>query len=122
LTEFEVSTMAEQSAGARPNDRENRTSPDSSELDRVQELTWALLDEQIADDEKSWLESALSSSAEARDTYLRCVQIHTDLMAHFSKTTATTAKPAAISPVLGFLHGGVLSLEFQPPAADQATP
>jgi hypothetical protein len=113
--------MADSCSGNSPNDHSAAQQPgQSTDLERVQELTWALLDEQIADEDKAWLESALSSSAEARGMYVRCVQIHTDLMAHFSKNAVTTAKPESTSQVLGFLQGSILPLELQPPVSDQA--
>jgi hypothetical protein len=115
--------MAKQDHDARPNDCAQPAQPsgNSSELDRVQELTWALLDEQIGDNDKAWLESALASSAEARTTYLRCVQIHADLSAHFAALgQPASAKPDTKSPVLGFLHGGMLPLELQSPPIEDA--
>lgn len=73
--------------------------------DRVQELTWALLDEQINDDEFMLLDILLLSDDKARGSYLGCVQLHADLMAHF----AVPSGPAATNPengsrILGFLN------------------
>jgi hypothetical protein len=73
--------------------------------DRVQELTWALLDEQINDDEFHLLDNLLLSDEKARGAYVGCVQLHADLMNHFAVPTgAAGAKVATISPLLGFLN------------------
>lgn len=73
--------------------------------DRVQELTWALLDEQINDDEFGLLDNLLLSDEKARGSYLGCVQLHADLMAHFALSTGPTgANPENQSRILGFLN------------------
>lgn len=77
----------------------------------VQELTWALIDDQINHDEFQLLDSMLLSDDAARVEYLHCVQLHTDLMAHFAKPAAETA--AGKSPVLSFLSEGVPPLDVQ---------
>ncbi|MEX2310067.1 MAG: hypothetical protein WD738_21020 [Pirellulales bacterium] len=89
-------------------------------VERVQELTWALLDEQITDDEMSLLDNLLLSDDVARKRYVECVQLHTGLIMHYA-TPAAGAKVAgtAKSPVLGFLNAGTLPLGFDlPPAED----
>jgi len=70
-------------------------------LDRVQELTWAMVDDQINADEIRLLENLLLSDDQARDTYIHCVQLHADLISHFAKPEAPTT--AGKMPVLGFL-------------------
>lgn len=76
--------------------------PDSSVVcERVRELTWALLDEQINDDEFDLLENLLLSDANARDSYLRCIDMHSGLMTEFASPTLETGGK---SPVLGFLN------------------
>jgi hypothetical protein len=89
-------------------------------LERVQELTWALLDEQISDDEMSLLDNLLLSDDAARNRYVECVQLHVDLLAHYaSPAPAASAKPISKSPVLGFLNSGTPPLSFDfPPAED----
>ena len=67
----------------------------SSVLDRVQELTWALLDEQITDDEMMLLETLLLADEAARRRYLECVQLHTDLLAHYATSQPVAAAPLA---------------------------
>jgi hypothetical protein len=69
-------------------------------------LTWALLDEDITDDEASLLDTLLLTGEAARNRYVECVQLHTDLMAHFGEPTKATGKDKSISPVLSFLDAG----------------
>jgi hypothetical protein len=87
---------------------DNSNNPDAV-LERVRELTWALLDEQISSDEKGLLESLLLSCDEARKMYIGCVQLHADLAADFA-----AQKPAmqTTSPILGFLNAGTPPLSF----------
>jgi hypothetical protein len=87
-------------------------SQDATIRERVQELTWALVDEQISTDEMQLLEGLLLSDDQARRTYLNCVQLHTDLWTHFAKSEPVN--PAGKSPVLGFLGGGVPPFDSQP--------
>src|SRR5438105_9413215 len=90
--------------------------------DRVQELTWALLDERIKEDECRLLENLLLSDDKARDCYIKCIQLHTALMAQFaglplevgSKTTSGTQ-------ILGLLSADLPPLGFQWPSAEEAT-
>jgi hypothetical protein len=73
--------------------------------DRVQELTWALLDEQINDDEFMLLDNLLLSDEKARGSYVGCVQLHADLMAHFAMSSgAAVTNPENASRILGFLN------------------
>lgn len=89
--------------------------------ERVQELTWALLDEQINDDEFMLLDNLLLSDEKARDSYLGCVQLHADLMAHFAVPTDTTGSKAGNgSQILGFLNAD-MPLGFQSPSTEEAT-
>jgi hypothetical protein len=86
----------------------SQSSHDASEqtvLERVQELTWALLDEDITDDEMSLLDTLLLTGEAARNRYVECVQMHTDLMVHYAQPSksADDSKP----PVLSFLGNGV---------------
>jgi anti-sigma factor RsiW len=77
----------------------------------VQQLTWALIDDQISSDEFQLLDSMLLSDDAARNEYMDCVRLHTDLVAHFAKPVdrTTTGNP----PVLGFLSEGVPPLDAQ---------
>ena len=86
--------------------------------DRVQELTWALLDEQMNDDEFILLDNLLLSDEKARGSYLGCVQLHADLMAHFAVPMGSTgSKAGSRSQILGFLNadGSPLGLPSSSP-------
>jgi len=80
--------------------------------ERVQELTWALVDDQITPDELQLLESLLLGDDAARETYLDCIQLHADLTTHFAEAAQPSARR---SPVIGFLG------EAFPPAEAQRT-
>jgi hypothetical protein len=54
-------------------------------MGEIQELVWALLDEQIADEELLRLEQLLRESPEARRSYLACVRMHSDLHCMFAE-------------------------------------
>ena len=90
--------------------------------ERVQELTWALMDEQINDDEMRLLENLLLSDESARQTYIDCVQLHTDLARHFCQPAEPTAPRTGKSLVLGFLNdeGSGVGL-VSPPREDLRT-
>jgi hypothetical protein len=70
--------------------------------DEVQELVWALIDEQATDDQIRRLEVLLLHSVEARRIYTRCMQMHADLRYLFAGKQAppldeeATALPGAI--------------------------
>jgi hypothetical protein len=83
---------------------------DATVRERVQELTWALLDEQITDDEKSLLDTLLLSDDNARRHYMECIQLHTDLLAFYAAKPAKSG--AAGSAVLSFL--GQTPSDFPP--------
>jgi hypothetical protein len=86
--------------------------------ERVQQLTWALLDEHISEDELSLLENLLLSDDQARATYIGCVQLHANLAGHFAaRCPAADALPAK-SPVLQFLNELISPLGFQSHAED----
>lgn len=89
---------------------------DSVTRQRVQELTWALLDEQITDDEMSLLDNLLLSDDAARQCYLECVQLHVDLMAHYATQTTPTAGDSRL-PIVGDFSN-VESFGFASPAEE----
>jgi hypothetical protein len=91
--------MASESKDARKS-----TPSDPVVNDRVQELTWALLDEQISTDEVQLLENLLLSDDAARETYLHCVQLHADLFHHFRQPVKGAPTRTGKSLVLGFLN------------------
>lgn len=75
---------------------------DATIRERVQELTWALLDEEITDDEKSLLDTLLLSDDNARRCYLECVMLHADLLTHYAAKPATAgARAETVLSLLG---------------------
>lgn len=89
--------------------------------DPVESLTWALLDEQITADEFGLLDTLLLSDDAARGAYIGCVQLHNDLLFHFSdQQKAATTGAVTKSPVLGFLNEAGHPLGLQPPTAEDA--
>jgi len=48
-------------------------------LTEVQELTWAMIDEQATDRDVERLEKLLLDNDDARQVYVTCVQMHVDL-------------------------------------------
>jgi hypothetical protein len=89
--------------------------------ERVQELTWALVDEQISEDEMRLLDNLLLSDEEARQTYIGCVQLHTDLMHHFRQPAEPTTTRTGKSLVLGFLSEDVSGVGLQSPPSEDVT-
>jgi hypothetical protein len=103
----------------------SKNSPDNPDdsfiAERVQELTWALLDEQINDDEFMLLENLLLSDDKARDTYLGCTRLHADLMAHFAGPPVNSGSNVGSgSQILGFLNSDA-AIGFESPSAEEAT-
>lgn len=84
---------------------------DATIVDRVQELTWSLVDDQITDDEVQLLEGLLLADDKARDTYIHCIQLHADLIGQFAKPESPLAPGK--SPVLAFLGGSVPPMDTQ---------
>lgn len=79
--------------------------------ERVEELTWALMDEQVNDDEFRLLETLLLADDNARGSYLGCVQLHADLISHFgAPARETPAKVGGESPIVGLLDSGISHL------------
>jgi len=84
--------------------------------DPIEALSWALLDEQITDEEFRLLDTLLLSDDAARTSYVGCVQLHTDLLFHFGEQQKVGAGAAATkSPILGFLNEAIPPLGMQPP-------
>jgi len=94
-------------------------SPDeNTRRERVEELTWAMVDEQINAGEFELLDSLLLSDDAARETYIGCVQLHVDLMHHFADSSAK-APASGGSPVMGFLSDFVPPTGLQPPVSER---
>ena len=98
------------------NDKQHR---DPVVNERVQELTWALMDEQISSDEMRLLDNLLLSDNVARDTYIGCVQLHTDLLYHFREPAEKNAPRTGKSLVLGFLNEGVPGVGLESPPSGE---
>jgi hypothetical protein len=108
--EFFPGNQSDQSAGGHPQPEDPLTT-----------LSWALLDEQITQDEIDLLDTLLLSDDAARAAYLGCVQLHSDLLFHFQeqRQPATTAA-ATKSLVLGFLGDAAQPFSVQPPNAEDS--
>jgi hypothetical protein len=101
---------------------ENTAGPDEgSKLDRTRELSWALLDEQIGDAEMSELELLLRTDGTARESYVRCMQLHADLASHFAPPAKRSPNPSTkATPILGFLNMDTPFTGIDSPTADGA--
>lgn len=63
-------------------------------LSEVQELVWAMIDDQATDRDVRRLEELLLDNDEARKTYVMCMQMHADL--HFLLGGRPIQLPAAV--------------------------
>jgi hypothetical protein len=110
----EMSSFSNDSAGS-------ENSEDFGKLDRTHELTWALLDEELTEAEMGELEHLLRTDGTARESYVRCMQLHADLASHFAppgKGAPTSA--AKGTPILGFLTMDTPFPGVDSPTADGA--
>jgi hypothetical protein len=57
----------------------------------VMHLIWAMLDEQISEDDFQRLDQLLRDDEDARRVYLQCVQMHLDLTQYFASKDRTSA-------------------------------
>ena len=87
----------------------------TSPVDEVQELVWALVDEQLDETQFARLEQLLSESEAARKMYVECMQLHAGLIEHFRQADPTV--PETLAPLLGDLHTSILTT---PPPVDSA--
>jgi hypothetical protein len=94
---------------------------DSTVVERVQELTWSLVDGEITDDELALLDSLLLSDEPARKCYAECVQLHVDLMAHYAAQPTSAIDPSQSKPtVLGSLSAGMPLPDIDLPQVEDA--
>lgn len=91
----------------------------SEPIDRVHELSWALFDELITDEQMVELEGLLLNDTTAREAYIHCVQLHADLSTHYAKTATPSSGTPSKTPVLGFLCES--QPQFGAPTVDDAT-
>jgi hypothetical protein len=82
----------------------SKTEQNETVQERVRELTWALLDQYASDDDLQLLDSLLLSDDGARQAYLGCVQLHSDLLAYFAPKAESAAAASNARPrILGHL-------------------
>jgi hypothetical protein len=69
--------------------------------EEVQGLVFALLDEQIERRQLARLDELMRSDPEAREIYLKCVQMHVDLHAYFAQSAESAdAKQESTAPLV----------------------
>lgn len=79
----------------------------SARLERVQELTSAMLEDVISDAEFAELERLLLEDESARASYLHSVQLHADLAAHFAPPAEQRPATTTTIPILSSLGDGL---------------
>jgi hypothetical protein len=84
-------------------------------LEEAETLTWALLDDHLAEADAERLAKLLEQSEEARTRYIECVQLHVDLQDHFAPGGAGTEKKSGSVILPNLFPGGL-------PGADSRTP
>lgn len=86
-------------------------SQNEASQNETERLTWALVDEQITDEQKVRLGELLETDPAARSVYLQCMQMHGDLQGLFANESAPLAEaPKPLPPtVLSFLQQGLPS-------------
>jgi hypothetical protein len=94
-------------------------SSEGEPLDRAHELSWALLDDHISDENFAELENLLLNDPTARESYIRCAQLHAELATFFAPPGPAPGKASSSTPILGFLAEGFP--QFGSPAAGDAT-
>jgi ribosomal protein L1 len=81
------------------NSHTEKTHPVDTPPVDVQELVWAMLDEQISEDDFRRLDELLRHDEEARRLYLQCVQMHVDLMNYYAAKDTTTVSGSVGLPL-----------------------
>lgn len=61
----------------------------NSLLDEAEQMIWALLDDEITDQDVKKLETMLADNETVRQRYIECTQLHVDLKEHFGPNTST---------------------------------
>jgi hypothetical protein len=113
--------MAHESQDFSPAENQDANADDRLLSQRVQELTWALLDDYAAKDDVTLLENLLLSDDKARAAYLNCIQLHSDLMSHFAApVSAQESRSSGRSKptVLGFLNAPLPPLDVETPSRE----
>ena len=66
---------------------------------RVQDLTWGLIDERASEADCRELAKLLEEHLDVREVYVQCMQLHTDLVMFFNGDRfAPTSQPLAKAP------------------------
>lgn len=71
--------------------------------EEVEQLVWTMLDETIEPADLQRLEGLLEQEPAARERYLECMRMHSDLLLHFQEQREGAPLSDKQSPVLGFL-------------------
>lgn len=100
-------TSPSTSASTAPS-RDSQADP-GAVLDRVDLLASALLDHAISEEQIRELGELLAEDTTARRRYIENMQLHTDLVEHYSSRRKPT-------PVLGMLGDVANSIGIEPPA------
>ena len=74
-------------------------------LDEAEALTWALLDDQLAEADAARLARLLEENQEARARYIECVQLHVDLQDHFAPASAPQEKTPGVVVLPNLMPG-----------------
>jgi hypothetical protein len=88
-------------------------------LEEAESLTWALLDDRLAEADAARLAQLLEESQAARTRYIECVQLHVDLQDHYAAgAIAAQTKPTGAAVMPNLMPGGFPGAEYRPPVAD----
>jgi hypothetical protein len=90
---------------------------DTALVDEVQELVWALVDEQISAAQIARLERLVADEPRARTAYIRCMATHAELQTHFATfgLAAASDPPPPLIPRL--VMDGLAGSELHPPVS-----
>lgn len=75
------------SEASQPNDGLEANS--NALLDEAEQMIWALLDDEITDQDVMKLETMLADNEAVRQRYIECTQLHVDLKEHFAPNAST---------------------------------
>jgi hypothetical protein len=74
-------------------------------LDEAEALTWALLDDQLAEADAARLATLLEENQEARARYIECIQLHVDLQDHFAPPNSPPGKTPGVVVLPNLMPG-----------------
>ena len=87
-------------------------------LEEAEALTWALLDDQLADADTARLATLLEEHEEARARYIECVQLHVDLKDHFAVPRGAPAAEKTVVVLPNLLPGGLPGADSRSPVSE----